>query len=295
MKLEPGLSAFVTGGASGIGKALSLTLAKKGVHVTIVDFSEVNGKEVSVLVERELKKFHPMLQAPSSLFIRCDVSNSGDLAAAFDKHMESFGQLDICINCAGISTPISFYQDKSDGTSSWRRAVNVNLIAVIDGTHLAIKAMKDKGNPGVIINIGSASGLYPMHHDPIYSGTKGGVVMFTRSLIPYKRQGIRVNVLCPEFVLTELAQKMDPKFIQLTGGFMTMNMVVEGAFELIEDETKAGACLWITKRRGMEYWPTHMEERKYRVNPGNQRGAHHTSFLVLKFHAVLRKLFPFRS
>ncbi|KAL4196913.1 hypothetical protein AMTRI_Chr04g185470 [Amborella trichopoda] len=232
MKLEPGLSAFVTGGASGIGKALSLTLAKKGVHVTIVDFSEVNGKEVSVLVERELKKFHPMLQAPSSLFIRCDVSNSGDLAAAFDKHMESFGQLDICINCAGISTPISFYQDKSDGTSSWRRAVNVNLIAVIDGTHLAVS----------------------------------GVVMFTRSLIPYKRQGIRVNVLCPEFVLTELAQKMDPKFIQLTGGFMTMNMVVEGAFELIEDETKAGACLWITKRRGMEYWPTHMEERKYRVN-----------------------------
>eukprot|EP00262_Sarcandra_glabra_P003563 TRINITY_DN14304_c0_g1_i1.p1 TRINITY_DN14304_c0_g1~~TRINITY_DN14304_c0_g1_i1.p1 ORF type:complete len:495 (+),score=90.93 TRINITY_DN14304_c0_g1_i1:140-1624(+) len=121
--------------------------------------------------------------------------------------------------------------------------------------------------PGVIINLGSASGLYPSYNDPIYSGSKGGVVLFTRSLVPYKRQGIRVNVLCPEFVQTEMTMKVDSKFIESLGGFLPMEMVVNGAFELINDETKAGSCLWITKRRGMEYWPTPMEEKKYLVDP----------------------------
>ncbi|MBA0606034.1 hypothetical protein Godav_018552 [Gossypium davidsonii] len=89
--------------------------------------------------------------------------------------------------------------------------------------------------------------------------------MFTRSLTPYKRQGIRVNVLCPEFVRTEMGEKMDPKLISLMGGFVPMEMVVKGAFELITDESRAGSCLWITNRRGLEYWPTPAEEAKYTV------------------------------
>nr|POF00667.1 15-hydroxyprostaglandin dehydrogenase [nad(+)] [Quercus suber] len=198
MELKPGLSALVTGGASGIGKALSLALAKKGIFVTVVDFSEENGRQVASLAEKESAKFHSNLEFPSAIFVKCDVSNTRETAAAFEKHLATYGGLDICINCAGISNPIPFYQDKTDGTRSWRHTVNVNLIAVIDCTHRAIKAMESAQKPGVIINMGSASGLYPMYADPIYSGSKGGVVLFTRSLVPYKRKGIRVNVLCPE-------------------------------------------------------------------------------------------------
>ncbi|GKV52123.1 hypothetical protein SLEP1_g58716 [Rubroshorea leprosula] len=58
--------------------------------------------------------------------------------------------------------------------------------------------MQAMQKPGVIINLGSSAGLYPSTKDPIYSSSKAGVVLFTRSLAPYKRQGIRVNVLCPE-------------------------------------------------------------------------------------------------
>lgn len=59
--------------------------------------------------------------------------------------------------------------------------------------------------------------------------------------------------------------KIDTKFVDLMGGFVPMEMVVKGAFELITDESKAGSCLWITNRRGMEYWPTPVEEKKYLV------------------------------
>lgn len=58
-----------------VGKALSLALAEKGVFVTIVDFSEERGKEVLALVEKEIAKFHPKLEFPSAMFVRCDVTN----------------------------------------------------------------------------------------------------------------------------------------------------------------------------------------------------------------------------
>ncbi|KAF2321211.1 hypothetical protein GH714_035584 [Hevea brasiliensis] len=271
MEIKPGLSAFVTGGASGIGKALSLALGAKGVFVTVVDFLEEKGKEVVSLIEKENAKFHSKLEFPTALFIRCDVANSRDLAASFENHVATYGGLDICINSAGIGTSIPFYNDQTDGTHSWRHAVNVNLVAVIDCTRLAIKAMKAAQKPGVIINLGSASGLYPLYTDPIYTGSKGGVVMFTRSLVPYKRQGIRINVLCPEFVETEMGSKIDAKFVDLMGGFIPMKTVIKGAFELITDESKAGSCLWITHRRGMEYWPAPAEEAKYLVRSSASR------------------------
>ncbi|KAI3886146.1 hypothetical protein MKW92_041032 [Papaver armeniacum] len=278
MELKPGLSALVTGGGSGIGKALSIALGKKGIFVTVIDYSAESAKQVASLVEKECAKFHSGLKFPPAMFVRCDVANTGEISAAFEKHLATYGGLDICINCAGISNPIPFNQDTTDGTASWRRTIDVNLVAVIDCTRLAIQAIQAGQKPGVIINLGSASGLYPMYADPIYSGTKGGVVLFTRSLALYKRQGIRVNVLCPEFVETEMGRKIDPKFIDSIGGFLPMEMVVNGAFELIKDESRAGSCLWISKRRGLEYWPTPAEEAKYLVRSSRfKRGSSYTA------------------
>ncbi|KAI4295637.1 hypothetical protein L6164_035660 [Bauhinia variegata] len=271
MELKPGLSALVTGGASGIGKALSLALAEKGIFVTVVDFSEEKGREVASLIEKINTKFHSKLEHPSSIFVKCDVANTRDIAAAFEKHFTTYGGLDICINCAGTGAPVPFHRDQTDGSRSWRYALNVNLAGVVDCTRLAIKTMEAAKRPGVIINMGSASGLYPMYADPIYSASKGGVVMFTRSLRPFKRKGIRVNVLCPEFVETDMGLKIDAGIVNLTGGFLPMEMVVKGAFELIMDEDKAGSCLWITHRRGMEYWPTPSEKAKYLAIPSSSR------------------------
>ncbi|KAL8097101.1 hypothetical protein AgCh_030270 [Apium graveolens] len=267
MELKAGLSAIITGGASGIGKALTLALAQKGVFVTIIDYSEDRGKEVANLAEKENAKFHSKLDFPSAISIKCDVTKGEELAAAFRTHVSTYGGLDICISCAGINNPVPFYNDQTDGSRTWRHTLNVDLLAVIDSTRLAIQTMQAAKKPGVVINLGSASGLYPMYGDPIYSCSKGGVVLFTRSLVPYKKEGIRINVLCPEFVRTDLALKVDSQLIEKMGGYVSMEAVIKGAFELITDETRAGSCLWITNRRGMEYWPTPMEEAKYLVRP----------------------------
>ncbi|MBA0698650.1 hypothetical protein Goari_000350, partial [Gossypium aridum] len=246
-------------------KALCLALASKGIFVTIVDCSEEKGKEVASLVEKENSKFHQNLGFPSAIFVKCDVTSLRDLNLAFEKHVSTYGGLDICINNAGIANTALFWKDQTDGTKTWKHTINVNLVAVIDCTRLAIKSMQALQKPGVIINMGSSAGLYPMYIDPIYSATKGGVAMFTRSLAPYRRQGIRVNVLCPEFVQTEMGEKAGAKYITLLGGYVQMENVVKGAFELIMDESRAGSCLWITNRRGMEYWPGPAEEVKYLV------------------------------
>uniref|UniRef100_A0A1J3FLM3 Zinc-binding alcohol dehydrogenase domain-containing protein 2 n=1 Tax=Noccaea caerulescens TaxID=107243 RepID=A0A1J3FLM3_NOCCA len=271
MEIKPGLSALVTGGASGIGRALCLALAEKGVFVTVADFSEEKGKETTSLVRKANAKFHPGLDFPCAVFVKCDVTKRGDLVAAFEKHFASFGTLDICINNAGISNPVRFDKDESDGSKSWKHTINVDLTAVVEGTQLAIKAMRAKQKPGVIINMGSAAGLYPMSFDPVYAGAKAGVVLFTRSLAHLRRQGIRINVLCPEFIQTDLAEKLDVSFLKAIGGYMSMDLLIKGAFELITDETKAGACLWITTRRGLEYWPTPTEQEKYLIGPSSRK------------------------
>lgn len=278
MELKPGMSALVTGGASGIGKAICLSLAQNGIFVTVVDFSEERGKEVTFLVEKENSKFHNGLKFPPALFVKCDVTNTSDMSTAFKKHLDTYGGLDVCVNSAGLGTAVRFDKDDSDGNSTWRRTINVNFIALVDCTRMAIQSMRALKKPGVIINVGSASGLYPMFADPIYAGTKGGVVLFTRSLAPLKREGIRVNVLCPEFVETDLGNKVNRGHVEMVGGFLTMESVMKGVYELIKDESKAGACLWITNRRGMEYWPTPSEVKKYTVKTlKSRRGPEYTA------------------
>ncbi|RLM85720.1 hypothetical protein C2845_PM04G18140 [Panicum miliaceum] len=189
MELKPGLSALVTGGASGIGKALCIALARKGVFVTVVDFSEENGREVVSIVQKENKLIHEYARVPSAIFIKCDVTDGG------------------------------------------------------------------------------------------------GVVMFTRSLAPLKRHGIRVNVLCPEFVQTNMGEQVNRVLVDALGGFLKVEDVVNGAFELIEDESKAGACLWISKRR----WMVNFSSGRYFSSNAKEAAAH------LPFDAgfeVLKKEFP---
>lgn len=76
-----------------------------------------------------------------ALYIRrlIELVGLGYIAAAFEKHMETYGGLDICINSAGIGNTTLFYEDRSDGTATWRHTVNVNLVAVIDCTRIAVR------------------------------------------------------------------------------------------------------------------------------------------------------------
>eukprot|EP00850_Spirogloea_muscicola_P016453 SM000133S26819 [mRNA] locus=s133:198414:204707:- [translate_table: standard] len=276
MALPRGSAALITGAGSGIGRAIALACADRGVHVTAVDLSEVQGLETVRLAEQlwQSPSHHPV-----ATFVKCNVASPEELAAAFAQHMRFYGRLDLCVNNAGIGEREWFAMDGSaDGKGSWRTVLNVNLVAVIDGTRLAVRAMKEKAHKGVIINVASAAGLYPIPNGPIYSGSKGGVVLFTRSLAHLRKDGIRVNALCPEYVETPIisqvsdqAAKHFPKVLEDLGGYIPMADVVDGAMELVEDETKSGDCLWITNRFGRLYWPPKEEKDLYLVSPSKQQ------------------------
>ncbi|CAM6099927.1 unnamed protein product [Calypogeia fissa] len=254
MVLSLGQAALVTGAGSGIGRAVAVALATKGLTVTVVELCVADGQETVHLIEEEHAKLPERPNSPSAIFIQCDVQIPEQLFDAFELHERTYGRLDVLVNNAGIGEGDYFTDDVSrDGeSSSWRKTMNVNLFATIDGTRLGVQMMRRTNIPGTIVNIASASGLYPSYSFPIYSTSKGGVVLFTRSLRMLKKEGIRVNACCPEFVNTKLTAPLPESYIM--DGFVPMDVIIKGIFELLEDKTRAGDCLWITKRSGCEYW-----------------------------------------
>ncbi|KAI5073037.1 hypothetical protein GOP47_0011050 [Adiantum capillus-veneris] len=266
MKVGAPLVALITGAGSGIGRALALALAKRGVQLSLVDFSESAGLETVRLVQDEYSKLGH-LQNLRAIFIKCDVTQPEEIFSVFQKHEEVFGRLDICINSAGISERGQLFEDRSnDGTGPWRKVLDVNLIAVIDCTRLAVQVMLKAGKGGTVLNVASAAGLYPSFDGPAYSSSKGGVTLFSRSLAVLMKKKIRVNAICPEFVETDMTRTLGDKFIEMFGGYVPMELFLQGAFLLLEDDRKAGECLWISNRCGIEYWPTAEEKKKYMLS-----------------------------
>lgn len=260
MKVEQGQAAIVTGAGRGIGRALAVALAKRGVQVTILDLNSSDGEQTVSLVQEEHAKisYKPPNSQPSAIFIQCDVTKSEDLAAAFARHQEVFGKLDICINNAGLLAVTPFYEDPN-----WKKMVDVNLTAVIDGTGKAIQAMREHG--GLILNVSSRAAITPADNFTVYGATKAGVAMFTRSLANLG-MGIRVNAICPEFVDTGLLDSMPPPLMDIIRnqmGFVTLEKVVEAAFTALEDESMAGECLWVPSRKPIEVWPDEETKIKY--------------------------------
>jgi 15-hydroxyprostaglandin dehydrogenase (NAD) len=235
--------AFVTGGSSGIGRATVVALAGRGASVVLVDLDEAGAREtVDLTGPPDAVVFQP-----------CDVTDGESLAAAFDGARERFGRVDIVANIAGVGDGDLFSDDAGD----WRRVIDIDLTAVIDSTRLAVRAMRRGGHGGVIINLASLIGLYPMAAAPVYSAAKAGVVNFTRSLanlaVDY---GIRVNAICPELVDTPLALGMGEEVmadLRASQSVLTPEEVAHCVIRLIEDDSRAGSILKITKADGVEY------------------------------------------
>ncbi|CAM6102149.1 unnamed protein product [Calypogeia fissa] len=275
MALSLGQAALVTGAGSGIGRAVAVALAARGLTVTVAELSVADGLETVRLIEAEHAKLPERPNSPSAIFIQCDVQIPEQLFDAFAVHERTYGRLDVLLNNAGIGEADYFTDDVSrDGeNSNWRKTMNVNLFATIDGTRLGVQLMRRTNIPGTIVNIASASGLYPSYSFPIYSSSKGGVVLFTRSLRMLKKEGIRVNACCPEFVNTKLTAQLPQSYI--SDGYVPMHEIVKGIFQLMEDKTRAGDCLWITKRSGCEYWSLKEGMAKQEL-PKVLRPGHHT-------------------
>lgn len=238
-----GSVALVTGGASGIGKATVVALARRGAAVVVVDRDEDGARHTIGLTDG----------ATDVVFQSCDVTNGEQLGAAFDGAVERFGRIDVVANIAGIGDGDLFADEPGD----WRRVIDIDLTAVIDGTRLAVRAMRRSGQGGVIVNLASLIGLHPMAAAPVYSAAKAGVVSFTRALEPLAQDwGIRVNAICPELVDTPLALGMGEERmaeLRASQSVLTPDEVANCVVALVDDDRRSGAIMQITKADGVSY------------------------------------------
>jgi NAD(P)-dependent dehydrogenase (short-subunit alcohol dehydrogenase family) len=232
-----GKVAVITGGASGIGRATAELLAAGGAAIVIADLVEASGHDTVKAIEAA---------GGRAAFVKADVTNEDDARRMLETAIEKYGSLDILYNNAGIAVGVPAYPQAE--IRRWRRVVEIDLVAVILGCHLAAPLMDPKG--GVIINTASMAGLYPYKDDPVYGAAKAGVVNFTYSLAPWAaKRNIRVNCVCPGVVDTPLVRKgiEAARRAGQTAGVPTTIMppsaIANAVLSLIHDDSMFGRAL----------------------------------------------------
>jgi NAD(P)-dependent dehydrogenase (short-subunit alcohol dehydrogenase family) len=189
-----GKVALITGGGTGIGRAIALAFAREGASVAVA------GRRLEKLREviSEIQK-----QGGAGLAMECDVTRARDVERAVKGTVERFGRLNVLVNNAGtlhVSTVEGIREEE------WDRVMTVN----VKGPFLMSRAVLPefrKCSGGVIVNIGSVLGLVAMQDRAAYCASKGGVTMLTKAMaIDHGHENIRVNCICPSIVETELVK-----------------------------------------------------------------------------------------
>jgi NAD(P)-dependent dehydrogenase (short-subunit alcohol dehydrogenase family) len=184
--------AIVTGGASGIGRALCEELARCGATVIIGDINLSGAQDVARTITAS---------GGMAFATRVDVTQASDVQALVDETVERHGRLDLIFNNAGIGVGGEF-RDLS--LEHWRKTVEVNLMGVIHGVAAAYPVMVRHGT-GQIVNIASLAGLIASPCLGPYATTKGAVVSLTNALrAEGEALGVKANVVCPGFVDTAI-------------------------------------------------------------------------------------------
>jgi len=184
---------FITGGASGLGRALAERYARAGYRVCIGDIHEERAREtLGVLGE-------------SAHFVRCDVTREEDLAAAATWLAQNWGGVDIVVNNAGVSVAGGIDETPLD---DWQWIIDVNLLGVVRGCK-AFTPLFKKQKSGRLINVSSLSGLIHLPMMSAYRATKAAVVAISETLrVELEEEGIKVSVVCPAFFRTNLTETM---------------------------------------------------------------------------------------
>ncbi|MFV2045396.1 MAG: SDR family NAD(P)-dependent oxidoreductase [Anaerolineales bacterium] len=190
--------ALITGGASGIGAATALRFLEEGARVVVLDRDEQ--------FLRTFEDQHPKLSGA----ILADVSEPVAVAEALMTLDDLIGGLDVLINNAGISLRHAFMDITPE---EWRMVMSVNLNGVFYVAQQAARYML-AGDGGVILNMGSTNGLMGYHYYADYNASKAGVIELTRTMALELAPKVRVNAICPGFILTPMqAAEYTPEMI----------------------------------------------------------------------------------
>mgnify|MGYP000044190714 FL=1 len=188
---------IVTGGASGIGRAVAQQFGDAGATVLVADLREEpknGGTPTHELIEEA---------GGTAEFVETDVSNREDIAALVEA-AHDYGGVDVMVNNAGMFIGGSILDLEPE---EFERIHNVNAKGIYFGTQVAANDMLERGEPGAIVNTASISSHYAQFEQVQYDSTKGAVRMITRgAALELAEHGIRVNAVAPGQIATELAE-----------------------------------------------------------------------------------------
>ena len=197
MKQLAGRSALVTGSTSGIGHAIAQAFAREGANVMLNGFGDP--KEIEAL-RAGLEQSHGV----KVLYHAADMTRPAEIAAMVAEAEQRLGTVDVLVNNAGVQHVSSIEEFPPE---KWDWVISVNLTSLFHCTRAALPGMR-KRNWGRVINMASAHGLVASPNKSAYVAAKHGVLGFTKcAALEVAETAIRVNAICPGFVLTPLVRK----------------------------------------------------------------------------------------
>jgi NAD(P)-dependent dehydrogenase (short-subunit alcohol dehydrogenase family) len=189
--------AVVTGGASGIGRATALALARRGAHVAVADLHEARGRQTAQDLEA---------LGVRALFQRCDVSRDEEVGRLRQATLDRFGRVDVLMNNVGV-LPVGAFDEV--GMDAWERTFQVNLFSYVRCTQAFLPELSANGE-GHVVNTASMAGL--LAYDPkslAYGASKAAVISLSEGLVLALRpRNIGVTCLCPGGVTTNIREQI---------------------------------------------------------------------------------------
>jgi NAD(P)-dependent dehydrogenase (short-subunit alcohol dehydrogenase family) len=188
-----GRSALVSGGASGIGKAIAQLFLEEGASVVI---SDINGTALEAAAKE-------LLEYGTVSAVQGDVRSMADAGLMVEETTRRHGKIDVLVCNAGITSVMPIEQLTED---EWDAVLTTNVKGMFTLVKHAVPHMIAQGG-GTIVTLGSEMGIVAVPESPAYNASKGAVIMFTKSIaVDLIRHNIRVNALCPGITRTPLLQ-----------------------------------------------------------------------------------------
>lgn len=247
-----GKVAVITGGASGLGRAVALGMVENGAKVAIFDIDEPATRQVVADIEKN---------GGQALGVSCDVSDEPRVKAGFQQVVDAFGRVDILHINTGIIYPVKFITELT--LEDWNRIVGINLTGSFLTAKYGITRMLEQGG-GTIVFTGSNWAYVCDPGFSSYAATKAGVVALARTLaLDHAKDNIRINVVCPGNMMTPLLEKQlsvepDPKAtLESMGQISTPEEVANLVMFLASDESSAmkGSAVIVDQGETLGYGP----------------------------------------
>lgn len=224
-----GKVAIVTGAGSGLGEGIARRFLEEGMQVVINYHSERTKTGAEDLVAQF---------GSSAIAVQADVATEEGAATLQRAALDTFGNLDVWVNNAGIE---SRYETHELPLEEWNKTIAVNLTGVFLGSRQALRHFVETGRKGIIINTSSVHEKIPWPTFAAYTASKGGVAMFTKTIaLEYASRGIRANCIAPGAIETPINAE---KFADPIAREMTENMIPCDHIGFVHDVASTAAWL----------------------------------------------------